>query len=186
MLISLKIDKPYKYYIDNNKEYDVFDNNSLIFSDEIKDIWRDSYSLLSVNKSIKSIENQDIIINQHYDGYKLYLFKELIELDNNIVVKFVNNINDNRAIDLIGQLSTIYNDVTLCTTNVNSPLYNIHYLICKNKKDNCKITIQDYSILSINENIKDIYIYLYTYYSLISTRDYLHRYNNIFNISKKL
>jgi len=179
MLIGLKINKKYEYYKDFNKDYDELETEHMyIYSENIKQAYQNSYDIISKRKDLEEIEDQDVIIKKIFESYKIFTFYDDIVLDDNIVVKFVNNLNDKRAFDLIGQLSTIYENVVICTTFVNNPLLNIHYLICKNKK-NTNQELHEYSITSINKNVINLYTYLFTYSITIRKNSYLNKHKKI-------
>lgn len=88
--------------------------------------------------------------------------------EHNIVIKFVNGINDNRLVSLISKLTLNYKDVYIVNFIYSNPLDDIYYVVCKNSLplgDRNELVANNYDyITDINENKESIYMFLYSCY----------------------
>ena len=117
------------------------------------------------------------VINKHFNINcdTINKFDKNIKLTNDIIIKVINNINNYIVINSICNLNNIYKEVYICNTFYDNPQNNIHYVVCKdnNKDINNKDTnnYNSFEVISdnicMNDNLENIYDYLYSYYSSI-------------------
>lgn len=95
-------------------------------------------------------------------------FGKNVELNDDNVIAIINNINNLTVINTLCNLQHIYKEVYLCNLYYDNPVYNIHYIVCKNKIDKNNKTLEIItSNACLNNNLDNIYNYLYSYYSSI-------------------
>lgn len=180
MFKILKLNKPYEEVNEKLTNDDV-NNDDVVFSKELLEI-SNYYNMVSedVIKELYLLyedDDEDISNNIlkllmkefNINDIKNYEYIEKVHLNNNIIIKLFNTINDNIIIDYIGKLTLCYDEVYLVNCFLDNPFNNIFYVVCKNKNNNdisnIKLNTHDY-MTNINENKHDIYLYLYTcYYS---------------------
>lgn len=168
--------------------------HSSVSFDEIQNINNDNYIFVKYLNNLHQMITTDNIVNIYpiYDystktinGYIKYLLIDNFKLDkqiniisfndtneidvkdNEIIIKFVNNINDIRIVNIISKLTLFYKDVYIVNLIYDNPIDDIYYVVCKNKINNNdnKLNINNYDyITDINENKQLIYVFLYTCY----------------------
>ena len=89
-----------------------------------------------------------------------------ITLSKNMVIPLINTINDLLIVDMIGNLSVIYENVYLCNTFYDNPLDNVFYIVCVNKiKDDNNFTLNLNYFFNINFNKSLIYDMILSVYN---------------------
>ena len=149
------------------------------------------YSKKTIDGYIKSLLVNSFDLN---DDIKITSFEEthMIPIGkHNIIIKFVNGINDNRIVSLISKLTLYYKDVYIVNFIYTNPLEDVYYVVCKEachhdlplgayknvdkqidssgqqslleQSETLVINNFDY-ITDINENKESIYMFLYACY----------------------
>lgn len=124
------------------------------------------YSKKTIEGYIKSLLIKDFNLNENIT---ITPFEEIHEIpisEHNIIIKFVNGINDNRLVSLISKLTLYYKDVYVVNFIYSNPLDDIYYVVCKDVcRDGLPLGVNNYDyITDINENKESIYMFLYSCY----------------------
>lgn len=180
MFKYIKIDKLYEESKTKLSKKDI-ENNDTLFSTELQkiidsynnvteDIIKDLYLLYEEDDEFISNRIMKLIIKEFdLKNINNYEYIEDVHLNNDIIIKLYNSINDNIIIDYICKLSLYYKEVYLVNCFYDNPFNNIFYVVCKNKIgkiDKLRLSKHDY-ITNINENKQNIYMFLYScFYSI--------------------
>ena len=164
-----------KHYIITPKQFT--QNDDVIFSKLLDDLHRaitienliNVYPIYDYKHSVIDNRIRRELINKfNLDKDFVYLsIDDIKDVNNNIVIKLVENINDKRVVDFISKLTMYYKDVFIVNFIYDNPIDDIFYVICKNKLDDTPLTltISEYDyITNIDNNRNDIFVFLYTCY----------------------
>ena len=144
----------------NTIEKDI--SNKLVGNEELQNFL---YPTLTEYKEADKLK----VINKTFgmECKRIVEFSKDLAMEDNMVICLLNNINNNIVINSSCNLINFYEKVYLCNLYYDNPVYNIHYIVCKNKvKPLEKIDIiVDY--ICMNSNLENIYTYLFSYLNSI-------------------
>lgn len=172
------------YIIKIDKNFTKFDatlnNEQLNLSQDITKLGQDIMDTLTGNDKLQEFIYPTLTTYTDKDRLKaiskfvdikcdhIDKFGKNVELNDDNVIAIINNINNMNVINTLCNLQYIYKEVYLCNLYYDNPAYNIHYIICKSKTDKNNNTLEIItSNACLNDNLDNIYNYLYSYYSSI-------------------
>ena len=125
------------------------------------------YPVLTKYQDVDKLE----VINKEFgiDCSEIQRFDKSTKMENNMVIRIVNNINNLIVINTASNLFNYYEEVYLCNLYYDNPAYNIHYIVCKNKKQEMETLDIITDCICLNSNMENIYVYLYAYLASITT-----------------